>query len=57
MVFQRRWYKNDLRVVLSIRKPKSVGTVEGSVRAAWLYDQGFLKKARVGTDAKTIKIY
>lgn len=60
---QPEWYfkedgiKNDLRVALSIRKPKSVGNIEGRVRAAWLYDPGFLKKARVGTDAKTIKIY
>ena len=42
---------------MTIRKPKSIGHIKGKVKAAWLYDPGFLKKERVGTDAKTIKIY
>lgn len=55
--FKEDGIKNDLRVALTIRKPKSIENIDGKVLAAWLYDPGFLKKTRVGTDAKTIKIY
>jgi len=39
---------------MTIRKPKNIETVNGYVTAAWLYDPGFLKKARVGTDPNVI---
>lgn len=60
---QPEWYfredgiKNDLRVALTIRKAKSVRNIEGEVTARWLYDPGFLRKARVGTDTKIVRIY
>ncbi len=63
LTFQPEWYfkedglKNDLRVALTIKKSKSIKTVEGEVTAAWIYDPGFLKKARVGADAKTVRVY
>ena len=55
--FREDGIKNDLRVALTIRKPKSMGYIDSEVMAAWLYDPGFPRKTRVGTDAKTIKIY
>lgn len=57
------WYfkgdgiKNDLRVALTIRKPKGIRDIKGKVRAAWLYDPGIFKKERAGTDEKTVKIF
>lgn len=57
------WYlkgngiKNDFRVALTIKKSKSIKTIEGEVIAAWIYDPGFLGKARVGTDGRTVRIY
>lgn len=60
---QPEWYfkkdgiKNELRVALTIRKPRSTRNIKGKVKAAWFYDPGFLRKRRIGTDAKTIKIF
>lgn len=58
--FKKDGIKNELRVALIIKKPKSIGAVEGKVRAAWLYDPGFIrfkKNRRFGTDEKEIKIF
>ena len=44
-------------MALTIEKPKKTKIIEGDVLAAWVYDPGFFKKAKVGTDAKTVKIY
>jgi len=49
--------ENDLRVAMTIRKPKKVKSIEGKVKAGWIYSPGFLRKARVGTSAKSIKIF
>lgn len=63
LTFQPEWYfkkdgiKNDLRVALTIKKLKSIKIVEGEVIAAWIYDPGFLSKARIGTDGRTVRIY
>ena len=60
---QPEWYfkeegiKNDLRVALTIRKPKNIDNIIGIVSATWLYDPGILRKLRVGLNKKTIKIY
>jgi len=57
------WYlkkdgiKNDLRVAMTIRKPNRVKQIQGKVKAAWIYEPGFLKRARVGTSARSIEIY
>jgi len=57
------WYlkedgiKNEFRVTMTIRKPAKVKQITGKVKAAWTYEPGFLKKARVGTSAKSIEIY
>ena len=57
------WYlkrdgiSNDFRVAMTIRKPKYIESVEGCATAAWLYDPGLLRKARVGTDKQTILIF
>ncbi|MCP8322009.1 MAG: hypothetical protein H3Z52_13905 [archaeon] len=63
LTFQPEWYfkedgiKNDLRVALTIKKLKTIMNIKGEVIAAWIYDPGIFKKARVGTEAKTIRIY
>jgi len=63
---QPEWYfkkdgiKNELRVALVIKKPSNIGSIEGAVRAAWLYDPAFLsflRKRKFGTDEKNIKIF
>jgi hypothetical protein len=57
------WYlkrdgiKNDLRVAMTIRKPIGVELIQGKVKAAWIYEPGFLKRAKVGTSARSIEIY
>ena len=55
--FKEDGFQNDLRVALTIRKPKSLGTVNGKVTAAWVYDPGIFRKAVVRSDSKTVKIY
>jgi|GEM_PF-1516360 len=55
--FKEDGIKNDLRVALTIRKPKKAKNIKGRIEVAWLYDPGFLRKTRLGTDAKSIKIY
>jgi hypothetical protein len=55
--FKRNGIKNDLRVTLTLRKPKSVLKISGDVQAFWIFNPGFLKKTRVGTDKKVVKIY
>ncbi|MCK4760266.1 MAG: hypothetical protein KAT69_09450 [Candidatus Aminicenantes bacterium] len=54
--FKRDGIKNDLRVAITIRKPKKVKKIEGKVIVAWVYVPGFLKRARVRSSAKSIKI-
>lgn len=57
------WYlkkdgiENDLRVAMTIRKPIKVKKIQGRVKAAWIYDPGSFKKAKVGTSARSIEIY
>lgn len=55
--FKKDGIRNDLRVTMTIRKPKNVKEIEGKVKAAWIYLPGFWRKARVGTSAKSIKIF
>lgn len=55
--FKEDGIKNDLRVALTIEKSKGIKTVEGEVVAAWIHDPGFWKRAKVGTDGRTVKIY
>jgi len=55
--FKRNGIKNDLIVSMTIRKPKKAKSIEGKVKAGWIYSPGFLRKARVGTSAKSIKIF
>lgn len=55
--FRRNGIRNDLRVALTIKKPKSVMNIKAEIQAAWIYDPGFLRKARVGTDKKAVEIY
>ena len=54
--FKENGIKNDLRVALTIKKPKDIENVEGLAKAAWVYDPGILKKIRLGSDTKTLKI-
>ena len=54
--FKEDGIKNDLRITMTIRKPKNVKSIEGKVKAGWIYSPGFLRKAKVGTSAKSIKI-
>lgn len=55
--FKEDGIKNDLRVALTIRKPKNVDNIKGRVKAAWLYEPGFLKPVKLGTGTKTIDIF
>jgi len=55
--YKRDGIRNDLRVTMTIRKPKKVKSIEGKVRAGWTYVPGFWRRARVGTSAKSIKIF
>jgi hypothetical protein len=56
------WYfkdggvESEVRVAMTIRKPKSVRLVQGIIWAAWLYDPGFFKKVRPATNEKKIVI-
>lgn len=54
--YKRDGIKNDLRVAMTIRKPRKIKHIEGRVKAAWIYAPGFWRRARVGTSAKSIKI-
>jgi len=55
--FKKNGIKNDLRVALTIKKPKEIKHIKGKIRAGWLYDPGFLRKVRLGTDTKIINIF
>jgi hypothetical protein len=55
--FKKDGIKNDLKVALTIRKSKTVKKINGRVQAAWLYDPGFLRKVRIGTNARFLKVY
>lgn len=55
--FKEDGIQNDLRIALTIRKPKRAKHIRGRIKAAWLYDPGFLRRARLGTGAKSIKIF
>ncbi len=57
------WYlkedgiKNEFIVTMTIRKPAKVKQITGKVKAAWIYEPGFFRRARVGTSARSIEIY
>ena len=55
--FKKNGIKNDLRVALTIKKPIEVEHIKGEIRAGWLYDPGFFRKVRLGTETKTIKMF
>lgn len=66
--FKEDGIKNDLRVVITIKKPKRIAKIDGKVVAAWVYDTGFslknifnpyavLEKVIVQSDEKLVKIY
>lgn len=55
--FKKNGIKNELRVALTIKKPKDLKNVEADVKASWIYDPGIFKKEKIGTDAVTIKIF
>jgi hypothetical protein len=44
--FKEDGFQNDLRVALTIKKPKNVGTVNGKVLVAWIYDPGIFRSFR-----------
>ncbi|KYK34791.1 MAG: hypothetical protein AYK22_04775 [Thermoplasmatales archaeon SG8-52-3] len=54
--FKENGIKNDLRVALTIKKPKDIGNVEAVAKAAWIYDPGIFKEIKLGSDTKTVKI-
>lgn len=54
--FKENGIKNDLRVALTIKKPKDIENVEAVAKAAWVYDPGFFKDIKLGSDTKTVKI-
>ena len=54
--FKKNGIKNDLRIAMTIRKPKKVSHIEGKVKAAWVYDPGFFRRVKVGTGLKSINI-
>ncbi|MDQ6868695.1 MAG: hypothetical protein M3178_09925 [Pseudomonadota bacterium] len=63
LTFEPEWYfrqaglTDELHVSMTIRKPASVRVVDAQVEAAWSYDPGFLRPIKVGTDAKTLRIF
>lgn len=54
--FKKNGLQNDLRVALTIKKSKKIAYLKADVNATWIYDPGFLKKVKVGTETKTITI-
>ncbi|MEB3341323.1 hypothetical protein [Okeania sp.] len=55
--FQGNGIKNDVRVGLTIKKPKNVDKITANVRAAWVYKPGLFSSQKVGSDVKNILIY
>lgn len=55
--FKKNGIKNDLRVALTIQKSKDIKKIDADVRALWVYDPGILRKKKLGTDSKTVKVY
>ena len=55
--FQGNGIKNDVRVALTIKKPKNLDKVIADVRAAWVYKPGLFGSQKVGSDVKNILIY
>ncbi|MEM1171089.1 MAG: hypothetical protein AAGJ08_18915 [Cyanobacteria bacterium P01_H01_bin.35] len=55
--FQGNGIKNDVRVALTIKKPKNLDKVTADVRAAWVYKPGLFGSQKVGSDVKNILIY
>ena len=55
--FQGNGIKNDVRVALTIKKPKNLDKVTADVRAAWVYKPGLFGSQKVGSDMKNILIY
>ncbi|MGD1698598.1 hypothetical protein [Dapis sp. BLCC M229] len=55
--FQGNGIKNDVRVALTIKKPKNLDKITADVRAAWVYKPGLFSSQKVGSDVKNILIY
>jgi len=55
--FQGNGIKNDVRVALTIKKPKNLDKVTADVRAVWVYKPGLFGSQKVGSDVKNILIY
>jgi hypothetical protein len=55
--FKKDGIKNDLRVAVTIRKPKSVKKIGASVSAKWKYNPGVFKEKTFGTDSQNIVVY
>ncbi len=55
--FQGNGIKNDVRVALTIKKPKNLDKVTADVQAAWVYKPGLFGSQKVGSDVKNILIY
>jgi hypothetical protein len=55
--FKKDGIKNDLRVALTLRKPKGVKGINALVSAKWKYDPGLFKEKTFGTDSENIVIY
>lgn len=57
--FKKDGIKNDLRVALTIRKPRNVVNIRGEVVAGWEYrEPGFFKKSlKTECDKKTVIIF
>ena len=54
--FTKSGIQNELRVALTIRKPKNIIGITGNVQAAWLYDPGIFSRTVVQSDDKNVKI-
>lgn len=55
--FKKDGIKNDLRVALTIRKPKNTAKIDGEVTAAWIYKAGIFGEVVIRSEGKTVKIY
>lgn len=55
--FQGNGIKNDVRVALTIKKPKNIDKITADVRAFWSYKPGLFRSQKVGSDVKNILIY
>jgi hypothetical protein len=58
------WYFRDsglrddtVRIAMLLKKAPGTTEVDGEVQAAWLFNPGLLRKVRVGSDARTLRIF